>query len=203
MKKGIIKAVTPQIQDGVHKSWINKYTGKPNYGFTILFEDGTTGYCGSEKTIYPLAVGTLVTYEMSSKPNGSTHITKVKRFENNGNGKSNNNGRSYNDPVTVKRIAFSMCQTIARMHFANAEIPPKSPQEVNQLAGIYNEWVTSDIPETDPHFRDLISRRYYALQLAVECIPFTDLGIMRKEHVIETAETFLKPVKEIGHAVQV
>lgn len=145
----------------------------------------------------------LVTYEVSGKPNGSTHITKVKRFEIKGNGKPNNNGRSYNDPVTVKRIAFSMCQTIARMHFANAEIPPKSPQEVNQLAEIYNKWVTAGIAENDPHFRDLISRRYYALQLAVECICFTDLGIMRREQVIEAAETFLKPVKEIGHAVQV
>ena len=145
----------------------------------------------------------LVTYEVSGKPNGSTHITKVKRFEIKGNGKPNNNGRSYNDPVTVKRIAFSMCQTIARMHFANAEIPPKSPQEVNQLAEIYNKWVTAGIAENDPHFRDLISRRYYALQLAVECICFTDLGIIKREQVIEAAETFLKPVKEIGHAVQV
>ncbi|NQV01162.1 MAG: hypothetical protein HQ542_00820 [Bacteroidia bacterium] len=197
MEKGIIKAVTQQVQDGVHKSWVNKYTGKPNYGFTIIFEDGTTGYCGTEKTIYPLPVGTQVTYEITGKSNGSNHITKVKRIESNGN------GRSYNDPVIVKRIAFSMCQTIARMHFANAGIPPKSPEEVNKLAGIYNKWVTAGIDQNDPHFRDLISRRYYALQLAVDCIPFTELGIIKREQVIEAAETFLKPLKEIGHAVQV
>ncbi|MBE0647289.1 MAG: hypothetical protein IH596_05875 [Bacteroidales bacterium] len=71
------------------------------------------------------------------------------------------------------------------------------------MAGIYNQWVTANLDDNDPHFRDLISRRYYALQLAVECIPFTELGILRREQVIETAETFLQPLKEIGHAVQV
>jgi len=203
MPQGTIKSITPQMKNGVQASWLNRYTGKTNFGYTIIFEDGITGYCGSEKTNYPLPEGTQVTYEMSAKANGSSHITKIQKVEENGNGKPFSNGRSYNDPVTVKRIAFSMCQTIARMHFANAGIPPKSPQEVNQLAEIYNRWVTADISENDPHFRDLISRRYYALQLAVECICFTDLGIMKREQVIEAAETFLKPVKEIGHAVQV
>lgn len=201
MPQGKIKSITPQMQKGEHKSWINKYTGKPNYGFTIQFEDGTIGSCGSEKMIYPLPIGTQVTYEKSGN-NGSNHITKIKKLEVNGNGKSTN-GKSYNDPVTVKRIAFSMCQTIARLHFANAGISPKSPEEVNKLAGIYNEWVTANLSEDDPHYRDLISRRYYALQLAVECIPFQDLGIIRREQVIEAAETFLKPLKEIGHGVQV
>lgn len=201
MPQGKIKSVTPQIQNGVQKSWVNKYTGKQNYGFTIVFEDGAMGSCGSEKMVFPLSPGTHVTYESTGKPNGSNHITKVKMLEINGNG--NNNGRSYNDPVTVKRIAFSMCQTIARMHFANAGIPPKSPADVNKLAGIYNKWVISGISEDDAHFRDLISRRYYALQLAVECIPFSELGILRREQVIETAETFLQPLKEIGHGVQV
>ena len=41
MAQGKIKSITPQMQNGVHKSWVNKYTGKPNYGFTIQFEDGT------------------------------------------------------------------------------------------------------------------------------------------------------------------
>jgi len=203
MPQGKIKSITPQMKNGVQSSWSNRYTGKTNFGYVITFEDRITGFCGSEKTNYPLPVGTQVTYEISGKSNGSNHITKVKKVDENGNGKSNNNGRSYNDPVTVKRIAFSMCQTIARMHFANAGIPPKSPQEVNQLAEIYNKWVTAGIAESDPHFRDLISRRYYALQLAVECIPFTDLGIMRREQVIEVAETFLKPVKEIGYEIPV
>ena len=96
-----------------------------------------------------------------------------------------------------------MCQAIARLHFFNAGISPRTLDDVNRLAGIYNDWVISDIQDNDPHFRDIISRRYYALQLAVECIPFSGLGIAKKEQVIESAETFLKPLKEIGHAVQV
>jgi hypothetical protein len=199
MTQGTIQSVTPQLKNGEHASWVNKYTGKINYGFTIQFEDGTVGSCGSEKTTYPYAPGTQVTYEISHRNNGSHHITKVKKVDGNGNG----NGRSYNDPVFVKRIAFSMCQTIARLHYANAGVSPKSPQEVNKLAGIYNQWVTANIAEDEPHYRDLVSRRYYALQLAVECIPFTDLGIARKEQVIQAAETFLEPLKEIGHAVPV
>jgi len=203
MAQGIIKSITPQMHNGMQRTWQNKYTGKPNYGFNIDFEDGTSGSCGSEKTAYPLPVGTLVTYELASTATGTNHITKVKRVEINGDVPAGNNGKSYNDPGIVKRISFSMCQTIARLHFTNAGIAPKSLDEVNRLAGIYHEWVTGEILDNDPHFRDLISRRYYALQLAVECIPFPSLGIIRKEQVIESAETFLKPLKEIGHAAQV
>jgi hypothetical protein len=213
MAQGIIKSVTPQMNGGIHHAWQNKFTGKPNYGFNICFEDGTNGSCGSEKSVYPLQPGTEVTYELSATSNGSNHITKIKKLEpfegnsGNGNGNKNSNGngngKSYNDPGTVKRIAFSMCQTIARLHFTNAGIQPRTLQEVNKLAGIYNDWVTAEIEDNDPHFRDLMSRRYYALQLAVECIPFSGLGIIRKERVIESAEIFLKPLKEIGHAAQV
>lgn len=191
------------MQNGVQRSWQNKYTGKLNYGFNIVFEDGTVGSCGSEKAVYPLSIGTLVTYEIAPMANGSNNITKVKKVEIHENGNNGNNGKSYNDPVVVKRIAFSMCQTIARLHFNNAGIAPKSLEEVNTLAKVYNQWVTANIQESDPHFRDIISRRYYALQLAVECIPFSGLGITRKEKVIESAEAFLKPLKEIGHATTV
>ena len=96
-----------------------------------------------------------------------------------------------------------MCQTIARLHFTNAGIPPRTIEDVNTLAGVYHQWVTTNIQDNDPHLRDIISRRYYALQLAVECIPFSGLGIIRREQVIESAEAFLKPLKEIGHAAQV
>jgi hypothetical protein len=203
MAQGIIKIVAPQMQGGIHRTWQNKFTGKPNFGFNIVFEDGTTGSCGSEKTNYPLPVGTLVTYEVTMMANGSSNITKVKKVEPIENGSSVSNGKSYNDPGTVKRIAFSMCQTIARLHFTNAGIPPRTIEDVNTLAGVYNDWVTTNIQDNDPHLRDVISRRYYALQLAVECIPFSGLGIIRREQVIESAETFLKPLKEIGHATQV
>jgi hypothetical protein len=202
MSQGIIKMVMPQMQGGVHKSWENKFTGKLNFGFNIVFEDGTIGNCGSEKPVYPLSVGTVVTYDITKLANGTSHITKVKKSEvpENGNNSGNgNNGKTYNDPVVVKRIAFSMCQSIARLHFGNAGISPKSLEEVNTLAKIYHQWVTSNIKENDPHFRDVISRRYYALQLAVECIPFPGLGIVKREQVIESAETFLKPLKEIGY----
>jgi len=207
MAQGIIKSVTPQVFNDVHQVWPNKYTGKNNYGFYIAFEDGMSGSCGSEKNIYPLNVGTEVTYELSVYPNGSNHITKVKKLDPmegkpvSGNG--NGNGKTYNDPGTVKRIAFSMCQAIARLHFYNAGIQPKTIEDVNKLAGMYHQWVTEGVQDTDPHFRDIISRRYYALQLAVECIPFSALGITKKEQVIQSAETFLKPLKDIGHAAQV
>ena len=200
MAQGIIKIVTPQMQNGVHRTWVNKFTGKSNYGFNIIFEDGTTGSCGSEKLNYPLPAGTLVTYEVTVMANGNNNITKVKKVEPIENG---TNGKSYNDPDTVKRISFSMCQTIARLHFTNAGIPPRTIEDVNTLAGVYHQWVTTNVQDNDPHLRDIISRRYYALQLAVECIPFSGLGIIRREQVIESAETFLKPLKEIGHAAQV
>jgi hypothetical protein len=198
MAQGIIKHVTPQMQGNVHRTWINKFTGKINYGFMIEFEDGVQGNCGSEKNTYPIPSGTQVTYDCSTMTNGTNHITKVKKVE-----LVESNGKSYSDPNTIKRIAFSMCQTIARLHFANAGIPPRSLEEVNMLARVYNDWVLNGIQESDIHFRDLVSRRYYALQLAVECIPFSSLGILKKEQVIASAETFLKPLTDIGHASQI
>ena len=201
MSQSKIISVTPQIFNSVQRTWQNKFTGKPNFGFNIVFEDGISGNCASEKNVYPLQAGTEVTYEISST-NGTNHITKVKKVEPIVTS-VNGNGKTYNDPDTVKRIAFSMCQTIARLHFSNAGVQPRTLQDVNTLAKVYNDWVTMNIQDTDPHFRDIISRRYYALQLAVECIPFSGLGIIKKEQVIESAETFLKPLKEIGHAAQV
>lgn len=59
MAQGTIKSVTPQTFNGVHQVWQNKFTGKPNYGFYISFEDGTSGNFGSEENVYPLQVGTL------------------------------------------------------------------------------------------------------------------------------------------------
>ena len=209
MAQGIIKSVTLQMSGGVQQSWLNKFTGKPNLGFYIVFEDGISGNCGSEKNVYPLQPGTEVTYEISASANGSNHITKVKRLEpyggypGNGGNNGSSNGKSYNNPRTVKRITFSMCQAIARLHFTNAGVSPRTIEDVNTLAGIYHKWVTTNVQDNDPHFRDIISRRYYALQLAVECIPFSGLGIARKEQVIASAETFLKPLKELDHAAQI
>lgn len=186
--------------NGVHQVWQNKFTGKPNYGFFITFEDGTSGTCGSEKQAYPIAVGTMVTYEVNAGSNGVNHISKIKKVElveNGGNG-----SKLYNDPAVVQRIAFSMCQAIARLHFYNAGVQPRSLDDLNTLASIYHQWVTSEVYEGDPHYRETISRRYYALQLAVECIPFSKLGITRKEQVIQSAESFLQPLKHIGNAAQ-
>jgi len=195
MATSIIKSVTPQIQNGVQRSWTNKFTGKANYGFIISFADGITGNCGSEKTIYPLPVGTEITYEITTTTTGMNLISKVKKVEE----IALASGKTYNDPDTVKRVAFSMCQTIARQHYTNTGVSPRNLQDVIGLARIYNNWVISNIADNDPHFRDNISRKYYALQLAVDCIPFSSLGILRKEQVIESAETFLKPLMEIGN----
>lgn len=139
MSQGIIKSVTPQMIGGVHKSWTNKFNGNLNYGFQISFEDGTTGSRGSEKTTYPLPLGTEVTFEAATNASGRNNITKISRVEangngyNNGDGKSNGNGKStYNDPTTVKKIGFSMCQTISRMLFM---VPGRKPRNWTILMG--------------------------------------------------------------------
>ena len=139
MAKGIIKSVVPQMIGEVHKSWTNKFNGNLNYGFIITFEDGTTGSCGSEKTAYPIPMGSEVTYEITTGTNGRSNITKVSKVIINGqqypatNG--NGNGKStYNDPDTVKRIGFSMCQTIARMFFTVTGRKPRNLDDLNGLA---------------------------------------------------------------------
>jgi hypothetical protein len=68
MAQSIIKSVTPQLFGGAHKAWVNKFNGHLNYGFNILFEDGTVGICGSEKIIYPIQPGTKVKYDITMAP---------------------------------------------------------------------------------------------------------------------------------------
>ena len=65
MAQSKIKTVTPQVFNGVQQVWQNKFTGKPNYGFNIAFEDGISGNCASEKSVYPFQQGTEVTYEIA------------------------------------------------------------------------------------------------------------------------------------------
>jgi hypothetical protein len=207
MSQGIIRSVTPQLIGGVHKSWTNKFNGNLNYGFNILFEDGTVGICGSEKTIYPIQPGTEVTFDVTKTNSGGNNITKVKRVEfvnpgyQNGNGNipAPVNGKStYNDPTTIKKIGFSMCQSISRLFFVGVGRNPRTLDDINGLAGIFYNWTVGDTLESDPHFRDLVSRRYYALQLAVDCIPFSGLEITSKEQVMKVADKFLEPLMSIG-----
>ncbi len=142
-------------------------------------------------------IGTEVTYELTKTSNESNNITKIKKVEpigqvgvtGNGNIKSN-----YNDPSVVKRIAFSMCQTISRMFFTYTGRKPRDLEDINGLAGIFYNWVLSGIVQDNPHFRDQVSRCYYSLQLAVECMVFTNLGIASKEQVMDAAEVFLGPL---------
>lgn len=207
MAKGIIKSALPQMIGEVHKSWTNKFNGNLNYGFIITFEDGVTGSCGSEKTTYPLPPGTEVTYELTTGTNGRNNITKVAKVVPNGQSfpapGSNGNGKStYNDPDTVKRIGFSMCQTIARMFFTLTGRNPRTLHDINGLASIFYNWVLDGTNEGDSHFRDVVSRKYYALQLAVECISFPTLGITTKEQVLASADVLLQPVMEFGDEPQ-
>jgi hypothetical protein len=211
MAKGFIKSVVPQMIGDVHKSWTNKFNGNLNYGFIITFEDGTTGSCGSEKTTYPLPVGTEVTYELATSTSGRNNITKISKVMPNGipnpgangNGNGNGNGKStYNDPDTVKRIAFSMCQSIARVFFSMTGRKPRSLDDINGLAAIFYSWVLESTHEADPHFRDLVSRKYYALQLAAECISFPNMGIATKENLMEAADILLEPVMAFGDEPQ-
>ena len=205
MSPGIIKSVTPQMIGGAHKSWINKFNGNLNYGFQIVFEDGTSGSCGSEKTAYPIPVGTEVTYEVATNASGRNNITKISRVEVPGNGFNtgkinpntnfNGNGKStYNDPITVKKIGFSMCQSISRNFFIGVGRTPRNLDDINGLAGIFYNWTLDNTVESDPHFREMVSRRYYALQLAVDCMPFSGLEINTKEIVMKAAETLLEPI---------
>ncbi len=203
MSQGKILNVTPQMIGGAHKSWTNKFNGNLNYGFQITFEDGTTGSCGSERTVYPLQVGTEVTYEVATNNSGRNNITKISKVEisGNSNGKINNNsnfstnGKStYNDPATVKKIGFSMCQSISRNFFIGIGRTPRNLDDINGLAGIFYNWTLDNTIESDPHFREMVSRRYYALQLAVDCMPFSGLEITSKEIVMKAAETLLEPI---------
>lgn len=201
MSQGKIKSVTPQLINGVHKAWVNKYTGNTNYGYIVVFEDNTTGICGSEKTVYPLPIGTEVTYDVTKSNSGSNNITKIKRLEfampeyPAANGKNGNgNGNSYNNPSTVKKIGFSMCQNVAMLFFTGTGRKPRNLDDLNGLAGVFYNWIVEDTLETDSHYRDKVTRRCHSLRLAADCIQLPGLEITSKEQVMQAAETFLQPL---------
>jgi len=194
MAQSTIKSINPKYDEsGDQRTWSAQ--GKKFYDLVVIFADGTSGDCSSLKPGGNYKEGDMVLYTATdnSKCTNGKKIRIEKKVDSDGGGKS------YNDPLTVNKIALSICQTIAVKHYLLAKVNPSTKEEINTLAEWYNNWVISNISSTNPSYRDTISRRYYALQLAVECLQFPTLGIAKKDQVVEMAETFLIPINNIDN----
>lgn len=175
-----------RIINGEHRS----YSGQKGkmWSFNIEFSNGTKGECSSTREEGAYRVGDVVTFETSEGQYG-TRVSNIKKVQANGN--TNIVKSTYNDPQTVKDIALSVCQSSAIKQFEFQMIEPKKLEDINTIAKFYQAWCVKDIPESDPKYRDKVSRRYYALQQAIECMKFPSHGLV-KETIKESAPLILK-----------
>lgn len=166
-----------RVIDGVHRSYTSQM-GKTMWSFNIEFSNGTKGECSSTKEdgASGYKVGDVVTFDATEGQYG-TRISNIKKVQSNGNqtiAKS-----SYNDPQTVKDIALSVCQSCSIKQFEYQMKDPKEVDDINKVAKYYQAWCIKDIAESDPKYRDKVSRKYYALQQAIECMKFPSLNLCR------------------------
>lgn len=182
-----------RIVDGMHRSFTTQ-RGKM-WAFNIEFSNGTKGECSSTKEEGSYKAGDVVTFDAAEGQYGMK-ISNIKKVQTGGN--TNIVKSTYNDPQTVKDIALSVCQSFAIKQFEFQMIEPKKLEDINAVAKFYQAWCVKDIPESDPKYRDKVSRRYYALQQAIECMKFPSHGLIKetiKESVpliIKAAETMLE-----------
>jgi uncharacterized membrane protein YkoI len=193
--EGIIKSVTPEMENGKHKTW--SQNGKTYYRFNIEFEDGTKGSASGQKDTFRFDNGNEVTYN-TKNTQGGLYISVTGLTENSKAGRPQPSGSgstfsksSYNDPETVKARAFGLMQEAAIQQFKNTEKTITDLNHINVLATYYFKWVTADIPETEPKYADKVSAKQYAILRAVECISITESTIKTKEQVLGTAAIFL------------
>lgn len=196
MSTAKIVSVEPSKTADGHRHWVNKISGKINYGFVMTLDNGDVGDCASEKTSYPLGPGTVITYEKKEKDSrpGEYNFTKIKKADiQPGNGNGNGTKSTYNDPMVVKKIAIGMCQSaaVAMVKYLHASV--SSAHQINKLALYFSDWVLRGVDPTTPNYRDIISRKYYAITIAVECVPIPDMKVTTRERVIEVAEGFMEP----------
>ena len=200
MNTDIIQEQSAKIVNGVHHSWSSQ--GNTYFTFNVKFNSGGSGEFSAKSNTSPFQVNEKVeiTKEVKSDKYATKYsIKKIKDEGQGGGGSGYTPGAksTYNDPKTVRDISMGMCQSIALDTFINARITPKTIEDVNTLATHYDNWVRAGLTENEPGFRDKVSRKYYALQLASKMIgKFDEYPIPGSGRVIEIAETFMIPFTE-------
>lgn len=176
-----------RVVEGVHRSYTSQM-GKKMWSFNIEFSNGSKGECSSTKEDGSYKVGDIVTFDSVEGQYG-TRISNIKKVQSNANQQVAKS--SYNDPQTVKEIALSVCQSCSIKQFEYQMKEPKEVEDLNKVAKYYQAWCIKDIAESDPKYRDKVSRRYYALQQAIECMKFPSLGLC-KDKINEAVPEIIK-----------
>lgn len=193
-----IQEVTPKIVSGAHKTWSGK-DGEPMWTYNVKFSSGEPGEFNSKSNTSPFDVGQLV--EITDKKDEGKYGVKYKLRKYTENKFTPGSKSTYNDPKTVRNIAAGMAQSIARLHFELANVTPQSEdpyEDFQKLCDLYYNWIIDGVTEGD-EYRDQISRRYYTLQLAVECIKLPVFEIKKSNTVIAGAERLLLIHQNITH----
>ena len=182
-----------RIQDGVHRSFSTQRGNM--WAFNIEFSNGTKGECSSTKEEGSYKAGDVVSFD-AKESNYGMKISNIKKVQTGGN--TNIVKSSYNDPQTVKDIALSVCQSCSIKQFEYQMKEPVPVTDINKLAKYYQAWCLKDIAEADPKYRDKVSRKYYALQQAIECMKFPSLSLCKEKineavpEIIKIAESMLE-----------
>lgn len=185
MPTGKIISISPSLKNGQHESFAGK-PGTPTANKTFyVFLANIEGYgeCRFNST-----------FNTSKWTPGMTVLFDETRIDRDGNknikitaeatASGERKGSSYNDPTNNKRMALGMAHNMAVATVKNLEeklipvpykIDNEDPEEalkqsIKNLFSIgrkYYMWITKD--ETLDE-RDILSRRWYAIQYGIDCI---------------------------------
>lgn len=198
-KTGKIIAIVPKLKDGTHENFVNKNTGKPLWVFVADIEGEGKGELFSSMTESKWKPGMHINFEVTSndRAEGGKRFSKIEEVTVNGDKKG-----GYNDPINSKRMALSMSDSMAMLTVYNMEqrgfeVPYRTVSDIKTIGHKYYMWVTQDQTITD---RDLLSRRWYAINFGVDAIKLKNIFTEVKgatDRVIEIAKEELEDVMKI------
>jgi len=181
-----------------------------NFGYIITLTQVADAYTGEkyddfesqvyskEKTIPNwyrdgIKIKFLVDVTKSNKPRIKKVIDLEKENEyKNNKEKGGGSSSTYNDPVSIKKSAFSAAQDISISFLAYLEKAPKDVYQLNRGAEIFNTWIMNN---GKVEKRDDMINRFRALEKAVKMSEW--LGIHTPDELIEVAEQLMIPLSQI------
>jgi len=179
MPQGKITSVRPFLKNGIQDTW----QGKKLFFKSVLTTDSTgEGLIMSENSTPKWAVGMNIEY-IIVPPRFDGGLPSYKEIKEVGTDGKKTGGSSYNDPANNKRMAMGMAhnlaiKTVMLLEKKGMAIPyhaedlKKTFDILSSIAHKYYGWITDDEKIED---RDILSRRWYAIQYGVECIELQDL----------------------------
>lgn len=177
MEKVTIKHIKPMM-NGETQAFYQTRQGGINWKFWIILADGREGILEKKKQDLPFKDGDVVDTLISKIGTGTTHKFQkmVLWVDPTKAGPGTHTTRSYGDPKVSMPMAMSMAKTILHkvlIHSIGLSME-FTEEDFYNYSNFFYLWITRNEEETD---RDILGRRWYSLEQAVDCIPLPKFNL--------------------------